>query len=131
MIQRAGVLVLLDLLLAGHARAAVIQMTTADNWTKLESAKAGDTVEIAPGTYQFRVMLAQQGTAASPITIRAKDPANRPVWDLGGKAVSAWPGSYTAGDKGAAAGRCRARTTSSRASSSRTARTRARRGCGR
>jgi hypothetical protein len=87
-------------LVPGPAAAAIIQVTPSDNWTKIEGAKAGDIVEIAPGTYKFRVMLSQQGTATAPIIIRAKDPANRPVWDLAGQPVSAWPGSYTAGDKG-------------------------------
>jgi hypothetical protein len=88
------------LALATAAYAATIQVTPADNWTKIEGAKGGDIVEIAPGTYKFRVMLGQTGTATSPITIRAKDPANRPVWDLAGQPVSSWPGSYTAADKG-------------------------------
>ena len=87
------------LLLAPAAEAALISVTTADNWTKIESAVAGDVVEIAPGTYKFRVMLSKTGTASSPITIKAKDPKNRPIWDLAGQAVGAWPGSYTAPDK--------------------------------
>lgn len=100
-LARCSVVLLATWLVApGSAQGTVIQVTPADNWTKIEGAKAGDIVEIAPGTYQYRVMLSQTGTAASPIIIRAKDPANRPVWDLAGKAVSAWPGSYTAGDKG-------------------------------
>jgi len=87
------------LLLTPAAEAALISVTTADDWTKIEAAAAGDVVEIAPGTYKFRVMLSKTGTATNPITIKAKDPQNRPVWDLAGKAVGAWPGSYTAGDK--------------------------------
>ncbi len=87
------------LLLAPAAEAALISVTTADNWTTIESAVAGDVVEIAPGTYKFRVMLSKTGTASNPITIKAKDPKNRPVWDLAGKVVGAWPGSYTAPDK--------------------------------
>ena len=98
--MRALLVALTLLLTASRAEAKVITVTTADDYKKIEAARAGDVVEIAPGTYQFRVMLLGKGTAASPITIRAKDPANRPVWDLKGKKVSDWPGSYTAGDRG-------------------------------
>jgi MYXO-CTERM domain-containing protein len=89
-------------LVAAPARAALITVTPSDTsgWLKIEGAKGGDIVELAPGTYKYRVMLQQTGSAASPITIRAQDPKNRPVFDLAGQAVSAWPGSYTAGDKG-------------------------------
>ncbi len=81
------------------AEAKLISVTTADNWVKIESAVAGDVVEVAPGTYKFRVMLSKTGSASNPITIRAKDPKNRPIWDLSGQAVASWPGSYTAPDK--------------------------------
>ncbi|MBN2714324.1 MAG: hypothetical protein JXX14_00640 [Deltaproteobacteria bacterium] len=85
------------------AVAATYTMTPADDWTVLENAQAGDVVEIAPGTYDFRVHLDNVGTADNPIIIRAQDPANRPVWDLVGDEshlVSDAPGSYTAGDRG-------------------------------
>jgi len=85
---------------SGFAHGAIIQVTPKDNYRKIESANPGDIVEIAPGTYKFRVMLVKKGTAANPIIIRAKDPKNRPVWDLKGKRVSQWPGSYTGGDRG-------------------------------
>jgi hypothetical protein len=88
-------------LVAAGAGAATYTMTAGDDWTVLENAQAGDIVEIAPGTYQFRVFLENAGTAASPIVIRAQDPTNRPVWDLVGDEshrVGSWPGSYTAGD---------------------------------
>lgn len=99
--QRPGPIVTwLVLACAARAGAAPIVVTPSDTYTKIEGAKAGDTVLIAPGTYKFRVMLQGTGTATSPIVIKAQDPNNRPVWDLGGQAVSAWPGSYTAGDKG-------------------------------
>jgi len=82
------------------ARAATITVTPTDSYTKIESAKAGDTVLVEPGTYKYRVYLSQTGSATLPITIKAKDPTSRPVWDLGGQPVSSWPGSYSAGDKG-------------------------------
>ena len=44
--------------------------------------------------------LSGKGTAAKPITIRAKDPANPPKWDLTNTLVENAPGSYDGGDKG-------------------------------
>jgi MYXO-CTERM domain-containing protein len=88
-------------LTAARAEAAVIQVSPADGntaYTKIEGAKAGDEVVIAPGTYAFRVYLQAQAPANSPIYIHAQDPSNPPVWDPGGLVDSA-PGSYTAGDK--------------------------------
>ncbi len=79
------------------ANAAVITVTTNDNWTKIESAQSGDEVVISPGTYAFRVYLTK--AAANTITIRALDPANPPVWDFGTNFLDNVPGSYTAGDK--------------------------------
>ena len=82
---------------------ATVTVTPDDDWTALENAQAGDVVEVAPGTYRFRVHLDNAGTAESPIVIRAQDPNNRPVWDLVGdeqNPVSDAPGSYTAGDRG-------------------------------
>ena len=80
--------------------AVVINVTTNDNYTKIEGAKAGDEVVITPGTYKFRVYLTGQGTSANPIVIRAQDPAQPPVWDFGTTLVENAPGSYTAGDRG-------------------------------
>lgn len=80
--------------------AAVINVTTNDTYTKIESANPGDEVVIAPGTYAFRVHLTKQATVANPIIIRALDPANPPVWDFGSTLVENAPGSYTAGDRG-------------------------------
>src|SRR5215831_12415898 len=77
--------------------AALITVTTNDNWTKIESAQSGDEVVISPGTYGFRIYLTR--AAASTITIRAMDPANPPVWDFGTNLLDNVPGSYTAGDK--------------------------------
>lgn len=87
--------------LAGaSARAATINVSPDDTYAKIEAAKAGDEVVIAPGTYKFRVFLTQQAPANNPITIRAADPTNPPVWDLGNTVVESAPGSYTAGDRG-------------------------------
>ena len=101
----AGAVTGILLLLAGTAcPGAVIKVSPADSpaevYSKIESARAGDEVIIAPGTYTCRVHLAAQGTAERPITIRAEDPANRPVWDFGSKLVEDAPGSYKAGDRG-------------------------------
>jgi hypothetical protein len=93
---------LVALLVPLAARAAIIEVGPADDYTKIESAVAGDTVLIAPGTYRFRVFLKNSGTADQPIVIKAKDPTQKPVWDLDGKLVEDWPGSYNAGDKGRA-----------------------------
>ncbi len=84
------------------ARAAQIQVSPADGnaaYTKIEGARAGDEVVIAPGTYKFRVYLQAQAPANNPIVIRAADPNNPPRWDLSGTLVEAAPGSYTAPDK--------------------------------
>ena len=55
---------------------------------------------ISPGTYHFRVTLTKTGTASAPITIRALDPNNRPVFDYtsSSHSVDGWPGSYNASD---------------------------------
>lgn len=72
-------------------------------YSKIEAAKAGDEVSIAPGTYRFRVYLSAQGTASQPINIHAQDPGKPPVWDLSAGLVEDAPGSYPAGDRGRAA----------------------------
>ncbi len=69
-------------------------------WETLENAKAGDIVEIAPGTYRYRVSLERVGTIEAPIIIRAQDPNNRPVWNLQGDRIGQFPGSYSGGDLG-------------------------------
>ena len=92
------------LLFAFRSPAAIINVTTNDSptaaYTKIQSAQAGDVVIIAPGTYAFRVQLTGQGSATNPITIRALNPAQKPVWDFGTNLVENAPGSYTAGDRG-------------------------------
>ncbi len=94
------ILTALLMLVPATAAAKLITVSPGDSYAKIEAAVAGDTVEIAPGTYKFRLMLTAKGTAASPIVIKAKDPKNRPVWDLQGKPVKDWPGSYALGDRG-------------------------------
>lgn len=75
-----------------------------DPYTKLEAANPGDTVLIAPGTYNFRVRLNKAATAQEPIVIRALDPTNRPVFDYTGwtegwvNGVPPFPGSYSGSD---------------------------------
>ena len=78
--------------------ATTITVTPNDSFDKIENAQPGDEVVIAPGTYHFRVYLTKAGSA--PIVIRAMDPANPPVWDMGTTLVENAPGSYTAGDRG-------------------------------
>jgi hypothetical protein len=93
-----GIAVMTLACVLGHA--AVINVTTNDNYTAIESAQPGDEVVIAPGTYSFRVYLTKQAGVTNPITIRAQNPANPPVWDFGVTNVENAPGSYTAGDRG-------------------------------
>lgn len=69
-----------------------------DSYATIEAAKAGDTVLIAPGTYNFRLWLHQVGTASAPITIKAQDPNNRPVFDYFGQVAQLFSGSYNSGD---------------------------------
>ena len=87
-------------LASASARAATINVAPGDSYAKIEGAKPGDEVVIAPGTYGFRVYLTQQAPADKPIVIRAADPTNPPVWDLSAGYVENAPGSYTAGDRG-------------------------------
>lgn len=89
-------------LLALSGSAAVINISPGNPnaYTNIESARAGDQVVIAPGTYAFRVYLTQSASPTNPIIIRAQDPANPPVWDFGTTLVENAKGSYTAGDRG-------------------------------
>jgi len=99
--RRAAWAVILSVGLASAAaRAATINVAPGDSYTKIEGAKAGDEVVIAPGTYGFRVYLTQKAPASNPIVIRAADPTHPPVWDLSAGYVENAPGSYTAGDRG-------------------------------
>jgi MYXO-CTERM domain-containing protein len=96
-----ALLALAEALISRRADAAVIHVSPADGstaYTKIEGARAGDEVVIAPGTYAFRLYLQAQAPANNPITIHAQDPSNPPVWDPGGLVDNA-PGSYTAGDR--------------------------------
>lgn len=81
------------------ALAATINVGPADGYAKIEAAKAGDEVVMAPGTYAFRVYLTGKGTPQAPIIIRAQDPKNPPIVDPGSTLVENLTGSYTAGDK--------------------------------
>src|ERR1051326_3886968 len=74
--------ILAGVLWMAWARAAVINVGPSDSYTKIESANPGDQVVIAPGSYAFRVYLTKQAPVTNPITIRAQDPLNRPVWDF-------------------------------------------------
>ncbi len=84
------------------ARAATIVVTPGDGHAAIEAAVDGDEVLLAPGTYQFRVYLTNDGSAGAPIVYRAQDMNDPPVFDLGGQGTPTedWPGSYTAGDRG-------------------------------
>jgi hypothetical protein len=96
----ATFVVLVPVLGSALARAATIDVAPGDSYAKIEGAKPGDEVVIAPGTYSFRVYLTQKAQADKPVVIRAADPANPPVWDLSAGLVENAPGSYTAGDRG-------------------------------
>jgi len=82
------------------ARAATISVGPGDSYATIEQAQAGDEVVIAPGVYTFRVYLTAPAPADRPIVIRAQDPSQPPVFDLGGTLVEDAPGSYTGGDRG-------------------------------
>ena len=86
------------------ASGATINITPADSHDKIESARAGDEVIIAPGTYRFRVYLTQTAPANAPIVIRAQDPSNPPVWDLTGTLVENAPEATPQATAGADAG---------------------------
>lgn len=99
--RHLATVILSGLLFTGYmAKAMVINVTTNDSYTKIESAQPGDEVVIAPGTYSYRLFLTNKADAANPINIHAQDPANPPVWDFGGTLVENAPGSYNAGDRG-------------------------------
>src|SRR6202142_4032132 len=87
-------------IVTSSATAATIEITPTDNYSKIESAKAGDEVIIDPGTYTFRVYITPAAPSNKPVVIHAKDPQNPPVWDLSAGNVEDAPGSYTAGDRG-------------------------------
>ncbi len=68
-------------------------MTPEEIYTMIESAGAGDTVWIHPGTYQVRIYLSNSGTMENPVVIKGTDPNNRPVFDYTGRDAAQWPGS--------------------------------------
>src|SRR5690242_11543925 len=80
--------------------AGVINVSPADSYAKMEAARAGDEVVIAPGTYAFRLYFSVAASPDKPIVIRAQDPTNKPVWDLSATLVENASGSYAAGDRG-------------------------------
>lgn len=81
-----------------------ITIVPSSTFAQLEAVSPGQTVCIAPGTYHFRVWLNKAATADHPITIRALDPAQRPVFDYTGwthgwvDGVPPFPGSYMGND---------------------------------
>ena len=82
-----------------------ITTSTSPGYTQLEAAQPGQTVCLAAGTYHWRVWLHKTtASAGNAITIRAQDPAHRPVfdysgwWSYGGNGIPAAPGSYSSSD---------------------------------
>lgn len=98
--MRALLCILALVTLSNVARAETITVTPSDDFREIERAEAGDVVEIAPGTYRFRLFLDNSGTAEEPIVYRAADPDDPPVWDLSGDLAENLPGSSTRGDRG-------------------------------
>src|SRR5258708_2089331 len=98
---RASVFLLTVLAVRATAMATIINVTTNDNFTKIEGARPGDTVLIAPAPSVFGVYPTNShASPTNPIVIQALAPANPPVWDFGTTLVESAPGSYTAGDRG-------------------------------
>lgn len=97
MVKKVFFLFLIILLsnLACAVSARLITVSPSDDYRKIEATQAGDIVEIAPGTYSFRVMLKNHGTSENPIVIKAQDPTKRPIWDLHGRNCDEWPGLYS------------------------------------
>jgi hypothetical protein len=72
--MRTSRIVTLALIVGGlpeTAGEATINVTPSDSYARIESARPGDEVVIAPGTYRFRVYLTQAAPANAPIVIRA------------------------------------------------------------
>ena len=74
---------LTGLLLASAAAGQVVTVNTVDSLrNELTNAAPGKIILVASGNYPARLWADNvNGTAASPIKILAKDPANRPVFD--------------------------------------------------
>src|SRR3954452_887768 len=77
------------------ARAAVINVSPGDSYTKIQAAQPGDEVVIAPGTYTFRVYFSRRPSPTSPKSIRAQDEANLTIGIFGSPLVDNAPGSYS------------------------------------
>lgn len=93
--KRFTVLVTMLFFLCGVASAATISITpdTPNAYTVIEAAQSGDLVEIAPGTYTFKVVVTKPG-----VTIAGADSNNRPVFDYTGLTMSTAVGTYTGTD---------------------------------
>jgi len=76
---------------ANSPQGTVYNLSPSDNWfdtiacdgcTASDLLQPGDVVNLAPGTYSDarRINIFSRGTAEHPITIRAADPNNRPVF---------------------------------------------------
>ena len=55
--------------LAFSARATVINIVPGDSFAKIEAARTGDEVVVAPGTYNFRVHFSADGTTNQPMYV--------------------------------------------------------------
>lgn len=77
--------------LISAATAQEVRVRTREELTaSLRSAKAGDKILVAPGTYRGNLSLAKvRGTKEKPIVVGAADPAKPPVIEGGGLHLSA------------------------------------------
>ena len=93
--KRLMVAVTMLFFLCGVVSAATISITpdTPNAYAVIEAAQSGDLVEMAPGTYSFRLYL-----TVPNVTIIAQDTNNKPVFDYTGQACELWPGTISATD---------------------------------